>query len=153
MENNITIIDNILPPELCDELILKYTQRSGASVINAVNELNNHERGRVVEYLNNYLPTIYGCYFNAMFYRWTHLSHVPIHDDGDVGHAITIYLNKDYRTREGGVFLYRLDDKSHWTGVEPIYNRLVHAEGKVDHFVTPVTSERDILSLQLFDII
>lgn len=153
MENNITIIDNILPPKLCDELISKYSEGAGASVMHAVNELNNHERGRVMEHLNNYLPTIYGYYFNAMFYRWRHLSHIPIHDEGHVGHFITIYLNKDYCVSEGGVFLYRLNNKSHWTGVEPIYNRLVHSEGKVENFMTPVTSERDKLSLQLFDIV
>jgi len=161
MENNITIIDNVLPAELCDELISKYAQCGSADSISRkdystcvlVNELNNHERGRLVEHLNNYLPSVYGYNFTAMFYRWTHLSYIPVCDYSHVTHSITVHLNKNYNVREGGVFLYRLNGESHWTGVEPVYNRLVHTEGRVDQFVTPVTSNRDKLSLQLFDIV
>jgi len=171
VEPEVNIIDNIIPVDLCYELISKYSNLDKVDRTNKsywsdgiidhsttvlVNELNNHERGRILEHLHNYLPQIHNCYFNAMFYRWSHHSYIPPHNDGHVDHAITIHLNEDYLTKEGGVFMYKLSSKPHqndcWTGVEPLFNRTVHSAGLVDHWVTPVTSRRDRLSLQLFNL-
>ena len=166
-DQQINIIDDILPPDLCQELIFKYksldrVDRTNKSMWDPgivdystpilVNDLNNHERGRVMECINNYLPQIYDFRFNAMFYRWTPYSYIPPHNDGHLNQALTLHLNEDYNARDGGVFMYRLEGEDHWTGVEPRYNRLVHLEGLIQHWVTPVTAQHDRLSLQIFNI-
>ena len=166
MAKQVNIVDDILPHDLCDELIFKYHNKPSSdktnhqawspdivdhSTVVLVNELNNHEMGRIMPFVHDALPFLKNYYFIGMFYRWTHLSYIPIHNDGHVDQALTIHLNPDYSVREGGLFLYRINDSDPWTGIEPIHNRLVHTE-KADHMVTPVTSHRPRLSLQLFNL-
>ncbi len=144
-----------------------------------VNDLNSYERNRLLSYVSKLYPKVLD-YENvsAMFYRWTPNSYIPPHNDGNAKVSITIYLNQMYDPKEGGYFLYKPQgdtkeerasfsdgitgvysgasgkkDKRHapdWICIHPTYNRLVYIEGTVEHTVTPVTSLRNRLSLQIF---
>jgi hypothetical protein len=164
MKDEIRVIENMLPESFCDELITKYQKKNEVdrtnrthwgediidySMIVLVNDLEEYERTRLLTWVNNYLN--FPVSSSAMFYRWTFNSYIPPHADGHVKTALTIHLNKDYHPKEGGIFLYQ--DKwgsRDWIGVEPRYNLGVFVTGDVHHAVTPVTSNRDRLSIQLF---
>ena len=165
MEKDIIVIDNILPEDLCGQLINKYKNFESCDRTNItswpdfivknsnvvlVNDLNNWETNIILNRLKNYLPQIYNEPFRAMFYRWTTGSYIPPHDDGHIDHAITIHLNQNYEEESGGLFMYRMKDSDHWTGIEPIYNRMVYTYGRVRHWTTPTHTTR--LSLQLFNL-
>jgi len=90
----------------------------------------------------------------CMFYRWSNFSYYPAHADAGFAQSASIYLNENYSTNDGGMFLYK--DNERWIGIEPSFNRSVyfdqtnHPEG-ILHMVTPVTSNRERMSIQLFE--
>jgi Rps23 Pro-64 3,4-dihydroxylase Tpa1-like proline 4-hydroxylase len=88
--------------------------------------------------------------YNMMFYRWSPLSYIPVHTDNGIFNAATIYLNRDYDIREGGVYMYKINEEDLWTGIEPKFNRMVVVQGDVPHWSTPVTSDRNRMSIQMF---
>jgi len=167
MSENASVIDNVLSIDLCHELVDKYKQTPHCNRTNKtiwseniihhsnyvlVNDLNNHERNKVLQHVFKVLPEYSDDNIHAMFYRWTKFSYIPPHDDRHVDYAITIHLNVNYTASQGGVFMYKEQDDIHWTGVEPIFNRLVCNKNNIVHWVTPVTSNEDRYSLQIFPI-
>lgn len=167
MSNNVSVIDNVLPIDLCHELIDKYKQTPHHNQVNKtmwgeniiynsnyvlINDLNNHERNRVLKHVFKVLPEYSDDNVNVMFCRGTKFSYIPPHNNDHVDYAITINLNVNYTANQGGIFMYKEKDDIHWTGIEPIFNRLVCNKNHVTHLVSPVTSDEDQYYLQIFNI-
>jgi len=171
MKPKVEIVDRAINQELLDELIYSYSNNPnydrnnketwdqsiiGYSSDVLVNDLNDDERERLLSYVFKFYPKLsHYEKVSAMFYRWTPNSYIPPHNDVNATVSITIHLNQMYDPKEGGYFLYKPEGKDKryvpdWICVEPIYNRLVCVEGNVEHTVTPVTSLRNRLSLQMF---
>ena len=93
---------------------------------------------------------------SCMFYRWSTFSYYPTHADMGMARLASIYLNEDYRTCDGGMYLYKDDERNEWIGIEPSFNKSVyfdqtnHPEGTL-HMVTPVTSRKERMSIQMFE--
>ncbi len=165
IEKRAEIIDNLLPEELCERILENYANRNqidrtsrhtwpdsimapttGICLVNDIDRGLSQEIIRTISERTSFTTDKE----IVMFYRWTPLGYITKHSDYGYAGGISIYLNKDYKTEDGGVFMYRLNDDDNWTGVEPIYNRACILQGDVSHWTTPVTGNKDRISMQIF---
>jgi len=164
----VEIFEDFLPLQFSKELIETYSQKKAADRTNKtswdkeivehsnfvlVNDLTQEHRFKIVVALQKKDPQIdinKLVNANAMFYRWSLFSYIPPHNDHDSQLALTIYLNEDYHIKEGGVFMYKINEEDNWRVIEPKFNRAVLSKSKVLHWVTPITSNRDRMTIQFF---
>ena len=77
------------------------------------------------------------------------LAYIPWHLDDHCEHALTIYLNDDWKENWGGIFLYKKDNEI--TGIIPQKNLGILLEAGTDHCVTTTNiNAEDRISLQFF---
>jgi hypothetical protein len=183
LEKKIIVVDDVLPEELCNSILERYSNKEEVDRVNKTAWMSDiiSQTGMVlindIDYditkdiassimecsdffegqpkilgndVNEHCNSIKEYGYNMMFYRWTSLSYIPVHTDLGIFNAATIYMNKDYDIREGGVYMYRINKEDAWTGIEPKFNRMVALQGDVEHWSTPVTSDRDRMSIQMF---
>ncbi len=62
--------------------------------------------------------------FIPMIYVWSGGSFITWHLDGDNLYNGTLYLNKEWDSNDGGLFLYK-DHTNEIKGIEPTYNSMV----------------------------
>jgi hypothetical protein len=87
---------------------------------------------------------------SIMFYYWTPVSHIPWHNDGNYKGGITIYLNDQWDSSQGGLFMFKSPDGK-ITAIEPVRNRLVEQLGGVIHAVCPTSKDSEIRrTIQIF---
>jgi hypothetical protein len=85
----------------------------------------------------------------VMLYIWPAGSYIPSHRDSTHGKAITVYLNKDWQTDDGGLFCW--GDGPTYSCILPSYNTAVENSMSENHFTTPVNSKEKLrFSLQIF---
>ena len=164
------ITENVLPEDLCHSLIKEFKNKPQVDRTNRhhwypvivqhssyvlVNDVVGEPRERVLRALRDKgMP--FSSSSSCMFYRWTAYSYIPTHADEGFCRSGTIHLNENYNTFDGGMFLYMDYDRNEWIGVEPRFNRCVyfdqtnHPDG-TSHMVTPVTSENERMSIQMFE--
>lgn len=89
--------------------------------------------------------------FHVMNFAWTRLSYIPWHDDGSKEVAITIYLNEEWPSDWGGIFLY-LDGNSEIRGRFPKFNTGLKNNANLMHATTPVALDapEPRFTIQLF---
>ena len=63
--------------------------------------------------------------FNASIYVWSGGSYITWHNDSLYPYNGTIYLNEEWNTDDGGIFLYRDNETNEIKGFDPIYNSMV----------------------------
>lgn len=63
--------------------------------------------------------------FIPFIYVWSSGSYITWHPDNCYPYNGTIYLNKEWDSNDGGVFLYRDNQTNEIKGIEPIYNSMV----------------------------
>lgn len=63
--------------------------------------------------------------FICHIYIWGAGSYIPWHDDSCYPYNGTIYLNEEWDSDNGGIFLYKNDEKNKIFGIEPQYNLMV----------------------------
>tara|TARA_R100001460_G_scaffold106934_2_gene155003 strand:- start:54 stop:611 length:558 start_codon:yes stop_codon:yes gene_type:complete len=78
--------------------------------------------------------------FTSFLYVWSSSSYITWHNDGSYPYNGTIYLNKEWDSNDGGIFLYK-DESNEVKGIEPTYNSLIVNSGTEekphsDHCVT-----------------
>tara|TARA_B100000287_G_scaffold375636_1_gene376258 strand:+ start:136 stop:651 length:516 start_codon:yes stop_codon:yes gene_type:complete len=168
INKGINIIDDFLPLSLAEELLEEFKGKKSCDMTNRNHwdediiedskiVLINRIEGSLRESLKRRVNSEFNSDFNwsTLFYRWTTGSFIPPHLDYGIDYACTIHLNKDYKPKNGGMFLFKeKPDDHHWIGVEPIFNRavIVDTRGGSDvwHQVTPVVSKFDRMSIQMF---
>jgi hypothetical protein len=69
-------------------------------------------------------------------YVWMTGAGISRHDDGDYRFGATIYLNRAWRSEDGGVFMWA-DDGEH--ALCPRFNTMVINDQRQPHWVTPVS--------------
>jgi hypothetical protein len=165
LEKRVEIIDNILPEGLCEKILNDYGDKLQVDRTNRhswpdsimapttglvlINDLDKDLSSEIIEHITN--STNFTTDTNkGMFYRWTPLAYITKHTDYGYAQAISIYLNKDWETDDGGIFMYRMNKDDNWIGVEPIYNRACISYGDIEHWTTPVTGNKDRKSIQIF---
>lgn len=80
---------------------------------------------------------------------WGHGSFIPSHSDGNYSKAVTVYLNKDWKYNDGGIFHWQSIETKDWYSVTPSFNRaVVNGEG-IPHGISPVHTKCRI-TLQIF---
>lgn len=168
MEEETIIFDDFLPEDLCESMIEEYANKDQVDRTNRthwskqitersnivlVNDLDKKYADVIFQIMAGREPFKEMCKkspLSALFYRWTPLSYIPPHQDDGIPYALTIHLNKKYIPNYGGLYLFKPSGRDNWVGVEPIYNRAVYASGNAWHMVTPVTNDKDRLSIQVF---
>lgn len=63
--------------------------------------------------------------FAPFIYVWSGGSYITWHNDNYYPYNGTIYLNKEWNSDDGGVFLYKNNQTKEIKGIEPIYNSMV----------------------------
>jgi len=77
------------------------------------------------------------------------LAYIPWHLDDHCEHALTIYLNEDWKENWGGIFLYKKDNEI--TGIIPQKNLGILLEAGTKHCVTTTNiNAEDRITLQFF---
>jgi len=66
-----------------------------------------------------------GLDFIASLYLWGGGSYITWHPDTLYPYNGTIYLNKEWNSNDGGIFLYRDNKTKSIIGIEPVYNFMV----------------------------
>jgi len=66
-----------------------------------------------------------GLEFTCSIYLWGGGSYITWHEDSPYPYNGTIYLNTDWNSNDGGVFLYRDNKTNQILGIEPEYNSMV----------------------------
>jgi Rps23 Pro-64 3,4-dihydroxylase Tpa1-like proline 4-hydroxylase len=79
--------------------------------------------------------------FMVSIYVWCGGSYITWHDDSCYPYNGTIYLNEEWDSDDGGVFLYKDNQTKEIRGVNPIYNSMVvnsasETDPHNDHCVT-----------------
>jgi hypothetical protein len=79
--------------------------------------------------------------FIPSIYVWSGGSYITWHSDSDYPYSGTIYLNQQWNSADGGVFLYKDNQTNEILGIEPQYNCMVvnSASKKDTHNVHCVT--------------
>jgi hypothetical protein len=67
--------------------------------------------------------------FSPWIYVWSGGSYITWHPDTCYPYNGTIYLNEEWDTNDGGVFLYKENDTNEIKGIEPTYNSMVVNSG------------------------
>lgn len=63
--------------------------------------------------------------FSPSIYVWSGGSYITWHPDDCYPYNGTIYLNEEWDTNDGGVFLYKENNTNEIKGIEPSYNSMV----------------------------
>jgi len=63
--------------------------------------------------------------FSPSIYVWSGGSYITWHPDKCYPYNGTIYLNEEWDTNDGGVFLYKENNTNEIKGIEPTYNSMV----------------------------
>ena len=63
--------------------------------------------------------------FFPQIYVWSGGSYITWHNDASYPHNGTIYLNEEWDSNDGGVFLYKENETNEIKGIEPEYNTMV----------------------------
>ena len=164
------ITEGVLPEDLCRLLIKEFKNKPEVNRTNRhfwtpvivqhssyvlVNDIVGEFRERVLKAVQDKgMP--FSSKASCMFYRWTAYSYIPSHADEGFIRSGSIYLNENYSIFDGGMFLYMDYERDQWVGVEPKFNRSFyfdqtnHPDG-TPHMVTPVTSENERMSIQMFE--
>jgi hypothetical protein len=64
-------------------------------------------------------------HFRAFIYVWSGGSYITWHPDACFPYSGTIYLNEEWDSNDGGVFLYKDSQTKKIKGIEPTYNTMV----------------------------
>ena len=67
--------------------------------------------------------------FSSLIYVWSGGSYITWHQDECYPYNGTIYLNEEWDSNDGGVFLYKENHTNEIKGIEPIYNSMVVNSG------------------------
>ncbi len=63
--------------------------------------------------------------FMPMIYIWNAGSYITWHPDDRYPYSGTIYLNEEWDSNDGGLFLYKENETNEIRGIEPKYNTMV----------------------------
>ena len=63
--------------------------------------------------------------FTSSIYVWSGGSYITWHPDNYYPYNGTIYLNEEWDSNDGGIFLYRDNQTNEIKGIEPTYNSMV----------------------------
>ena len=63
--------------------------------------------------------------FIPMIYIWSGGSYITWHSDNNYPYSGTIYLNEEWDSNDGGIFLYKENETNEIRGIEPKYNMMV----------------------------
>ena len=70
--------------------------------------------------------------FSPSIYVWSGGSYITWHPDNHYPYNGTIYMNEEWDSNDGGIFLYRDNHTNKIKGIEPIYNSMVVNSGTGD---------------------
>jgi Rps23 Pro-64 3,4-dihydroxylase Tpa1-like proline 4-hydroxylase len=63
--------------------------------------------------------------FICFLYIWSGGSYITWHSDSSYPYNGTIYLNEEWNSNDGGIFLYKDNPTNEIIGIEPIYNSMI----------------------------
>lgn len=86
--------------------------------------IENKIKKRVQDLLNLDFESM-NMVFHSSIYLWSRMSYITWHDDATYPYNGTIYLNQDWNSDDGGIFLWRDNKTNEIRGIEPIYNSMV----------------------------
>lgn len=70
--------------------------------------------------------------FSPSIYVWSGGSYITWHSDNLYPYNGTVYLNEEWDSNDGGVFLYKDNSTNEIKGIEPTYNSMVVNSGTED---------------------
>ena len=77
--------------------------------------------------------------FRVLYYEWNRGSYIPWHDDSNHCIGATLYLNKEWDTEDGGIFMYYEDsNREKLKCIAPKYNNLVISDNNESHHVSMI---------------
>jgi Rps23 Pro-64 3,4-dihydroxylase Tpa1-like proline 4-hydroxylase len=110
-DQNLSLISaNTLTHQINDKILKKEIKRGIEEVINVDFDEENLE-------------------FTPSIYVWSGGSYITWHEDNIYPYNGTIYLNEEWNTNDGGVFLYKENNTNEIKGIEPTYNSMVVNSG------------------------
>jgi len=113
-DQNLSLIStNTLTHQITDKILKKEIKRGIEEVINVDFDEENLE-------------------FSPSIYVWSGGSYITWHPDNCYPYNGTIYLNEEWDTNDGGVFLYKENNTNEIKGIEPTYNSMVVNSGTED---------------------
>lgn len=87
---------------------------------------------------------------SAMLYVWTKNSYIPVHADGIYSKAVTVYLGRNWKYNDGGLFNWQDKHDENWKTITPTFNKAVVNDLGYLHGTTPVKSDNFRITLQIF---
>ena len=121
------------------------------SALVAVLPLSGHKKicEQLRPYYSKLIPKTKKLYMEVNYYIWPPLSYIPFHNDGNKEIASTVYLNREWQIDNGGLFLYKQDDKFY--AIPPTFNSCVINNNAVQHSTTLTTTDApNRTTLQIF---
>ena len=85
-------------------------------------------------------------------YVWNKGSGISKHTDQHYEFGATIYMCDNWDENAGGIFMWKEDNDTNWTGLCPKFNTMVINNNKTTHLVTPVSflTDKPRLTLQIW---
>lgn len=111
-------------------------------------DVNDYVKSLILEDINHLLPKYDK--IEMLFYRWGKQSGINWHTDAPVLFGGTIYLNRQWSKRDGGILLW--EEESEIRGYSPEANTLVLNTENQNHMVTPIhyDASQPRYTIQLF---
>lgn len=118
-DQNLSLIStNILTHQITDKILKKEIKKNIETVLNTNFEDKDLD-------------------FTLSIYVWSGGSYITWHPDNCYPYNGTIYLNEEWDSNDGGVFLYKDNQTNEIKGIEPTYNSMVvNSAPHNDHCVT-----------------
>ena len=88
---------------------------------------------------------------HVTLYVWTRESYIPLHSDQKYGKALTVYLNREWEYKDGGMLHWLDRDINEWKAILPSFNLCVLNNQGVEHATTPVkATDKFRITIQCF---
>lgn len=111
-------------------------------------EINQKIKNTFIEYNQEYKKLE----FDTYMYVWGKGSNIPVHNDGEYVSGATIYLNKRWGYKDGGIFLYENKIQNKIEAIIPKFNTCIINDKHESHLVTSVNynSDEPRITLQIW---
>jgi len=104
-----------------------------------------------VQNANIFDPKLHEDLKYVTLYVWTRESYIPLHTDAKYGKTVTVYLNRHWEYKDGGMFHWFDKENDEWKAILPSFNTCLVNVGGIDHATTPVkASDKFRITVQCF---
>jgi len=104
--------------------------------------IEDEVKEKILDQIRHLLPVCEK--YHMQYYLWLPTSGISVHDDYGKVFGATIYLNEQWYSDQGGIFIYKksaTENDPEWTALLPKHNTMILNDIKEQHMVTPVSAD------------